>query len=106
MAINPKCLGRLDFLSTFFGGYKGLCATLLSPILLFLILRLRRWRKRRLGRPRGRWMFPREELPYHVMRIYLLGNNSPKMPWALPEMDFDQLPELEDALQKPFKPFG
>eukprot|EP00435_Cladocopium_sp_Y103_P042759 s477_g11.t2 len=85
--VNPNCLSNFDFAMGFFGGKLGFKITLAIPITIFFIIRLAHsLRRKRRTRPAcGRWQFPREELPCHVARIYLLGNNSAGSPWTLPE---------------------
>lgn len=116
--MNPNCLSNFDFAMGFFGGKLGFKITLALPITIFFIIRLvHRLRRKRRTRPScGRWQFPREELPCHVARIYLLGNNSAGSPWTLPErgplhddatvqemLGEDEWQALGETLQNPLK---
>eukprot|EP00913_Durusdinium_trenchii_P018763 g17631.t2 len=86
VVINPKCLSNYAFAASFFGGEMGFWSFLLCPVSIFLILRTAQWLRRKRKRTLGRWQFPREELPCHLGRIFLLGDNSPGSPWRLPHM--------------------
>ncbi|CAK8996505.1 Hypothetical protein (Fragment) [Durusdinium trenchii] len=119
VVINPKCLSNYAFAASFFGGEMGFWSFLLCPVSIFLILRTAQWLRRKRKRTLGRWQFPREELPCHLGRIFLLGDNSPGSPWRLPHMSTTGAaaqaaqalaPEgwqvLEESLAKPLKSLG
>eukprot|EP00435_Cladocopium_sp_Y103_P005629 s248_g1.t2 len=114
VASNPQCLDGMDYALTFFGGWKGVLGIACAIVGTALLLLWRR-RKANLAttssRPlledlsgstvstwsrrvcasngsRGAMEFQinRDNLPFHVCRVYLMGDNTRDAPWSLTQL--------------------
>lgn len=62
-------------------------------------LGLRRLFQRSMPEPRQAHLLSMRDLPYHAVRIYLLGENSPRDPWRLDRSPPEELSHLIDPLR-------
>ena len=109
---NPDGLGTAEYYLRFLGGWKGLLAISMIFLLILIITLIKIcWRKKKTPLSRetlnfdsiedfslsdnklrakslSKTEFLREDLPYHVKRIYLSGENNHKKPWSISQEEY------------------